>query len=34
MISELTIEKFRGIDNLKLDALGKVNIIAGENNTG
>ncbi len=34
MISELTIEKFRGIDNLKLDTLGKVNIIAGENNTG
>ena len=34
MISELTIEKFRGIDNLKLDNLGKINIIAGENNTG
>ena len=34
MISELVIEKYRGIDNLKLENLGKVNIIAGENNTG
>lgn len=34
MISELTIEKYRGISNLRLENLGKVNIIAGENNTG
>lgn len=34
MISELMIEKYRGIDDLKLENLGKVNIIAGENNTG
>lgn len=34
MISELIIEKYRGINNLKLENLGKVNIIAGENNTG
>lgn len=34
MISELIIEKYRGINNLKLENLGKVNVIAGENNTG
>lgn len=34
MISELNIEKYRGIYNLKLENLGKVNVIAGENNTG
>ena len=34
MISELLIEKYRGLDNLNLEKLGKVNIIAGENNTG
>ena len=34
MISELLIEKYRGLRNLKLEELGKVNIIAGENNTG
>lgn len=34
MISELMIEKYRGIYNLKLENLGKVNVIAGENNTG
>lgn len=34
MISELTIENYRGIRNLKLDNLGKINIIAGANNTG
>lgn len=34
MISELMIEKYRGIYNLKLENLGKVNVIVGENNTG
>lgn len=34
MISELFIESYRGLHNLKLDSLGKVNIIAGANNTG
>lgn len=34
MISELLIEKYRGLKNLQLEELGKVNIIAGENNTG
>lgn len=34
MISELKIEKYRGICNLPLENLGKVNVIAGENNTG
>ena len=34
MLSELFIEKYRGLNNLKLENLGKVNVIAGENNTG
>lgn len=34
MISELYIEKYRGIQNLRLEKLGKINIIAGANNTG
>ena len=34
MISELYIEKYRGLKDFKLEELGKVNIIAGENNTG
>ena len=34
MLSELNIEKYRGIDSLKLEDLGRVNVIAGENNTG
>lgn len=34
MISELIIEKYRGIKDLKLENLGKINVIAGENNTG
>lgn len=34
MLSELNIEKYRGIDGLKLEDLGRVNVIAGENNTG
>lgn len=34
MISELYIEQYRGIQNLRLEELGKINIIAGENNTG
>ena len=33
MLSELFIEKYRGLNNLKLENLGKVNVIAGENNT-
>ncbi|SFR71192.1 AAA family ATPase [Anaeromicropila populeti] len=34
MISEIYIENFRGVKNLKLNDLGKINIIAGANNTG
>lgn len=34
MLSELNIEKYRGIDSLNLEDLGRVNVIAGENNTG
>lgn len=34
MISEIYIENYRGIKNLKLNELGKINIIAGANNTG
>lgn len=34
MISELSIDTYRGIKGLKLDNLGKINIIAGANNTG
>lgn len=28
MLSELNIEKYRGIDSLKLEDLGRVNVIA------
>lgn len=34
MISEIYIENYRGIKNLELNQLGKINIIAGANNTG
>lgn len=34
MISELYIEQYRGIKNLSLNNLGKINIIAGANNCG
>lgn len=34
MINELVINGYRGIKDLKLNNLGKINIIAGENNTG
>lgn len=34
MLSELYIERYRGINDLKLENLGMINIIAGENNTG
>lgn len=34
MLSELKIERYRGIRNLELKDLGMVNIIAGANNTG
>lgn len=34
MLTELYIENYRGIENLVLDRLGKINIIAGANNTG
>lgn len=33
-ISELTIESFRGINDLQLKNLGKINIIVGANNSG
>lgn len=34
MISEIYIENYRGIKNLELNELGKINIITGANNTG
>jgi hypothetical protein len=34
MITEMFIESYRGIKNLELKELGKINIIAGANNTG
>lgn len=34
MLSEMIIKKFRGIEDLKLENLGTINIIAGENNVG
>lgn len=34
MLKNLDINEYRGIQNLQLDNLGKINIIAGENNTG
>lgn len=33
-ISDLTIERFRSLKNLKLEGLGNVNLITGRNNTG
>ncbi len=34
MISKLTIEKFRGIHNLKIDNLNHINLFVGDNNCG
>lgn len=34
MLSQLIIEAYRGIKNLELKDLGRINIIAGANNTG
>lgn len=34
MLKNLDINEYRGIQNSQLDNLGKINIIAGENNTG
>jgi AAA15 family ATPase/GTPase len=33
-ISTLMIERFRSLRQLKLEALGRVNLITGRNNTG
>ncbi len=34
VLSDLSINNFRGIDHLKLDPLGRINLIAGKNGTG
>ena len=34
MLSQLNIEAYRGIRNLKIKDMGKINVIAGANNTG
>lgn len=34
MLKSLTIENFRAFDSLTLDGLNRINLIAGENNTG
>ncbi|WP_245612402.1 AAA family ATPase [Palaeococcus ferrophilus] len=34
MITSLRIENFRGIEKLKLNNLGQINVIAGKNNAG
>jgi hypothetical protein len=34
LISTLTIERFRALGHLKIDGLGRVNLITGRNNTG
>ena len=34
MISKLAVEKFRGINNLKVDNLNRVNLFVGDNNCG
>ncbi len=33
-ISSLTIERFRSLRQLKLEGLGRVNLVTGKNNTG
>ena len=33
-ISSLTVERFRSLRQLKLEGLGRVNLITGRNNTG
>ena len=34
MISRLAVEKFRGINNLKIDNLNRINLFVGDNNCG
>ena len=34
MISRLMVEKFRGINNLKIDKLNRINLFVGDNNCG
>lgn len=34
MISKLAVERFRGIKNLKIDYLNRVNLVVGDNNCG
>lgn len=34
MISRLMVEKFRGINNLKIDNLNRINLFVGDNNCG
>lgn len=34
MISKLAVEKFRGINNLKIDNLNQINLFVGDNNCG
>lgn len=34
MIGKLTVERFRGINNLKIDNLNRINLIVGDNNCG
>ena len=34
IISRLTVEKFRGINNLKIDNLNRINLFVGDNNCG
>ena len=34
MINKLIIEQFRGINDLKIDKLNRINLIVGDNNCG
>ena len=34
MISRLVVERFRGINNLKIDNLNHINLFVGDNNCG
>ena len=34
IISRLMVEKFRGINNLKIDNLNRINLFVGDNNCG
>src|SRR5713226_8952202 len=33
-IDEFTIQRFRGIQDLKLEGLGQINLLVGDNNSG